>query len=490
MNRSADPAASDSPDMRTVLSGLEKAPVQLTPTARQQAAVLAFARRACACPPLWVLRHDAVALMTETLRADLGGVGELTDDGRRVNIKVAAADENGRMVDPVTETASLNPATSIVGYALSTANPVVCSSLAAESRFTDSFLCNLGVVGALCVPMYHGTQFAGALGAYTKAEREFTPDEVRFAETISHLLACSVARVEAEKLLQEQRTFASTLLDIVDTLVITLDLEGKLQGMNQACQQLTGLSSEAVRGKPFWKVFSVPEEVDLIRRVLSRSKSEPAPCHFESSLAGCDGSPRRVVWSLKVVRAQDGRVYSMVLTGFDSTRQMEAQTELQQVKKVADKAAKVLKEHGLEEEAADQLRGFSDRAAKLVEMNEAFAGQIITHGNVQPAEARKGLELRRSPRAAYSYRQMIAPMFGDRVPRQEEFFEVECRDISAGGMAFVMNRPPDFQKLVVELGRPPASNQLTAKVVRLQPLERDGEEEYLIGCQFIERVHL
>lgn len=95
---------------------------------------------------------------------------------------------------------------------------------------------------------------------------------------------------------------------------------------------------------------------------------------------------------------------------------------------------------------------------------------------------------RESTRSAFQYCQMIAPMFGGRLPSNEEFFEVECSNISTGGMAFFADSPPDFEVLVARLGRPPSVRQLRARVVNVIPVERDGTPVYRVGCRFIDRI--
>jgi len=93
-------------------------------------------------------------------------------------------------------------------------------------------------------------------------------------------------------------------------------------------------------------------------------------------------------------------------------------------------------------------------------------------------------ELRAAPRRAFEYRQRIAPMFGRTMPSQKKFFEVQCKDISASGIGFYMDRSPDFHTLVVELGSPPKERYFLAQVARVAKVQRDGKKQYLVGCRF------
>jgi len=102
-------------------------------------------------------------------------------------------------------------------------------------------------------------------------------------------------------------------------------------------------------------------------------------------------------------------------------------------------------------------------------------------GSQPPAPAK---DLRRAERCAFGYRQRIAPMFGRGLPSEEKFFEVVCKDISASGIAFFMDRPPDFDTLAVELGCPPNQSYFFAHVVRVTKVDRGGQKRYLVGCRF------
>jgi len=99
-------------------------------------------------------------------------------------------------------------------------------------------------------------------------------------------------------------------------------------------------------------------------------------------------------------------------------------------------------------------------------------------------------EQRSSDRNSYAYRQMIAPMFGGRLPSEAEFFDVECHDICTGGFAFFVDALPPFDTLVVQLGRPPVLKHVRARVANVTEVKRDGAVTYRVGCRFTGQVML
>ena len=437
MQSSDSTTHAESNDLKGVLAGLKSSDQELDFRAQQQAAVLAFGRRTNAKPSLSVLMQDAVALVSEALRTDFSGVSEVVNGGKALAVVVGTLDERCVGVSPITHKYSLDPERSAAAHALNTGRPLVSPDLAEEQRFKDPFLRKLGILGVLCVPMHlDGLPFA-ALGVYTKQKRDFTPDDVQFAETIAHLLASAVTRMKVEERLLKQQAFTSTVLDVVQTLVVTLDAEGKLADMNRVCREVTKFSLESVRGRPIWEVFAVPEEVDLLRGILRRSKGVEAACEFDARLLTRDGGRRQVSWSLKTIRDKNEQISSFVLSGIDRTGQVESEVKLPE-------------------------------ANKKVE----FSGE----------------ELRTSPRRQFSYEQRIAPLTDGEIPDQDDFFEVECNDLSAGGISFVLDRPPDFTNLVAVLGKPPDEVRFSAEVVRTWTEQRDGKEQHIVGCRFTGRL--
>jgi hypothetical protein len=102
-------------------------------------------------------------------------------------------------------------------------------------------------------------------------------------------------------------------------------------------------------------------------------------------------------------------------------------------------------------------------------------------------------EVRRQRRSAarrpFRYVQRIT--FANRDPgsfRTRNSMNVECLDISVGGMSFFLGSPPEFKEFVVELGTSQGIRFLKAQVVRVQEATLGDRSGYVVGCRFIGRV--
>lgn len=121
-------------------------------------------------------------------------------------------------------------------------------------------------------------------------------------------------------------------------------------------------------------------------------------------------------------------------------------------------------------------------------------------------------ERRRRNRHDYPTAQRIAPRYGYKLPRVQDFFEVLCHDLNEGGFSFLLPSLPDFKRLVVVLNAPPDTMVVAADVVhtskvllhpsgRIETLDgspRTAERCHgarrgvrpmaLVGCRFTERL--
>ena len=117
---------------------------------------------------------------------------------------------------------------------------------------------------------------------------------------------------------------------------------------------------------------------------------------------------------------------------------------------------------------------------------QSFAETI---GEFVQAVAAKSDERRASRRFAYSVVQAVAPYDGKQLPTTAMFRQVQCHDLSTGGIAFVWPQAPDFQQVVVKLAAAQRVLHVVARVVCHRPLD-ESNRRFLVGCMFLDRVRI
>lgn len=141
---------------------------------------------------------------------------------------------------------------------------------------------------------------------------------------------------------------------------------------------------------------------------------------------------------------------------------------------------------------------YLDILSQMVGMKQEITGLqddavdqgVIAVANTAPGgeSPRGGRERRRHQRNRFRFVQYIAPIRDSGRPNLKDFFPVECRDISEGGLAFLLPKAPDFDKLLIALGRPPVFVHCLAEVVRTERVRTDRGPRTLVGCRFLKRV--
>lgn len=402
-----------------------------------QRAVVAMGRRAIASPEVSVLVQDAAALLAEMLEADGSGVAEISPDGKRLLVRLArtasAADDRQGMLCQWDTSGS----DSLAGYVLQVAHPVMVTDLAGEKRFVDHWLRKHGIQSAVAAPLTLPDCSFGSLAAYSQQTGYFDEDDLPFVETIAHLVATAVGRSHAEKSLAEERRLFSGLLETVDALVLMLDSQWQIVHMNSACERITGFSLAEIQRRSMWSVFGVGAEAQTFGRILADLQANAAPVDYESDLITKHSNRRRIAWSFGAILDNDDAVERILATGIDITAQHEAKQKLRPL---------------------------------------------------EPMPVPPSGERRRRPRRSYPYMQMIAPIIDGKLPARDQFFEIKCNDVAAGGFSFVSPQPPSFESVVVALGIPPKITCLIAQVAHVTRIKHDGQRMFLIGCSYTGRM--
>lgn len=120
------------------------------------------------------------------------------------------------------------------------------------------------------------------------------------------------------------------LLDVIGSLVVFLDPEGRIVRFNKACETVTGYREDEVVGKVIWDFLIVDEEIKLVRQVFSELQAGRHPSHFENDWKTRDGGRRRIAWTNTVSLAADGSVQYVIGTGVDMTANVEAERALRE----------------------------------------------------------------------------------------------------------------------------------------------------------------
>ncbi len=454
--------SSDSPsipaipvDSETLFSGLVRQSSEGRETIDYLSAVSAFGRRIAVGPDVSVLLHDACELAALVIQADLLLLARLTPDGKKLNLQIATFDGNRKVVVQSPDSISAEPDVSMAAFAMHSADTIQSEDIVAESRFTDLLIRRQQMGSGIFVPLCSRNRAFGALGLARKRSGSFSSDDSNFATCVAQLLGSYVAQGDAEKQQHDREATMKATLDSVGSLILTLNGHGSVREMNVAGVRISGFRERELRDRPFWNTLIVPRESDRVAAVFRQAVRPGSHTTFDADLLSKDGQERAVRWSLCTMEVDGGHARQYVLSGIDGTELRECTRELEKFRKIVQGT----------EEAAKQFSGTPDRKKEPT-----------------------GAEKRSSPRREFFYYQRIAPVRGEGVPADDDFAQVVCCDISAGGFSFLSEEQPTFGELVISLGTPPDDRKVMARVVRVSEKDMDGQRSYQVGCQFLGRV--
>ena len=152
--------------------------------------------------------------------------------------------------------------------------------------------------------------------------------------------AAEVERAEAEhraseEALKKERDFISAVIDTSGALVVVLDREGRIVRFNRACELTTGYAFEEVRGKCFWDLFLLPEELESVKAVFEKLRSGQFPNTHENYWATRAGGRRLIAWSNTALLDSQGSVEYVIATGIDVTERKQAEENLRKSEAMA-----------------------------------------------------------------------------------------------------------------------------------------------------------
>jgi len=136
---------------------------------------------------------------------------------------------------------------------------------------------------------------------------------------------------QAEEALHQERNFVSAILNTVGTLIVVLDLDGRVVQFNRACEQTTGQRFAEVKGRHAWELFPAAEDSERFQHAFEQLRSGRAPKDFEWHWATGEGGPRLISWSGTVLPDAEGHVRHVIATGIDITESKRLETAILEI---------------------------------------------------------------------------------------------------------------------------------------------------------------
>ena len=213
--------------------------------ARQQAAVAELGQRALAGTELPLLMNDAVALIAQTLDLPLCGVFKRLPYCNNLLLEAGV----GWQADAI-GSAEVEMWTNLqLSCTLLSQQPAIIGECLTNPQLNQlPLLRDHAVASGIHVIISGDVHPFGILGCYTTQPRSFSQDDVHFLQSIAHVIATAIQRVQAETRLHiMERAIAASSNGIVITDANEPD--NPITYINPAFETMTGYSGVEVLGK-------------------------------------------------------------------------------------------------------------------------------------------------------------------------------------------------------------------------------------------------
>jgi PAS domain S-box-containing protein len=208
----------------------------------------------------------------------------------------------------------------------------------AEAAYMNRY----GIKTLLRLPMEYQNRVVGLVEIIeSDTEREITVQELRLAQLLANQAATAIQttrlyqqaqqeiaerkRIEAD--LWEEKNFASAIFNAPNALVTVLDLDGRIERFNQACEQTLGYSAAEVKDKVFWDILVAPEDARSFRGAI-RQVSRNRLSKSEDSWVTKSGRRRLIAWSCSLLSGQDNSAGQVICIGIDITERKQIEERL------------------------------------------------------------------------------------------------------------------------------------------------------------------
>jgi PAS domain S-box-containing protein len=225
------------------------------------------------------------------------------------------------------------------GTAIRTGKTAICRNMLVDPDFAPwrEEAMRRGYASSIVLPLMERSKAFGAISIYSKDPDPFSEEEIVLLTDLSTDVAHAImtlriraAKAVAEENLHNERNFINAIVQTTGGLIVGLDMEGRIQLFNRACEKTTGYKFSEVKGRVIWEFLLIPEEREPVKEVFGEIKSgaHSAEVEFENYWVTRTGERRFIKWTNSALKDENDDVQLIIGTGIDITERKKVEEEI------------------------------------------------------------------------------------------------------------------------------------------------------------------
>ncbi len=138
-------------------------------------------------------------------------------------------------------------------------------------------------------------------------------------------------RRQTEEALRHAHEFSESLINTAQSIVLVLDVNGRIVRFNRYMEELTGWQLEEIRGHDWFEAFIPERDRTCIRELFGHATTGRRTQGNINSILTKDGQEREVEWYDAPLTDPDGRLMGLLCTGQDVTDRQMLQREVLEI---------------------------------------------------------------------------------------------------------------------------------------------------------------
>jgi PAS domain S-box-containing protein len=197
---------------------------------------------------------------------------------------------------------------------------------------------HISITRSISTPIVYRNKLIGHIHVANKPTDYVETDRIVMDKIARHIAPVLNARLQREekekerqnilKSLWEEKNFRDNLVETAQTIILLLDLDGRIKYFNSYMEELSGYKLREVQGQDWFSVFLPNCDRDNIRKLFLRAIKDIRTRGNINPILTKEGKERLIEWHDKTLKDANGNNVGLVAVGQDITELEQTHMQL------------------------------------------------------------------------------------------------------------------------------------------------------------------